>query len=1098
MFCNVCGSEVNQDERFCPVCGAEMSAQIPSVQGIPVEEMKTTPIPGNQMIPEAETKTVQIPVNQGIPMEEMRTSPIPQDLESEGTNQGRNIEQQASPVEQKPSPVEECVVPPLIMPLMTMPQPKAETQQPQAGYEHYSQSGQQDSVPTSEIPTSRVTVSGETENLAGEKADKKSGKDKYRVKARPKKLGLKIALLAILVMGVGVGVFFGIRLLKGKTKNSAYFKTFTKGQVEKTSDNAEYVCGQILLKAKPDVPASRIQSLAEEKHGTIVGEIPVTNDYQIEFENPMMVKEQDLKAIIEEWKQKDKIVASAKLHYAYETEGGFKYTDNPWKDDSKADDPGEKGKEWDETHPSGNTRAAESVWANLVWDSLDKTEYQQVEVGIIDTVFDTTHVDLSDRFAPLKNDADGEGKDTDSIKVLVEGNPVDANGNPTVKEEYAKYIGTYNANKVNPDEKRLMHGTHVAGVIAANMDDEAGITGIAQNAKLHGYAISGNYDADGEITYSSTFEWKYSLSKMMENNIRLINVSMQLNAADQAGVSMTSVNADMDEFLQACITQGYDFLIVKSAGDDKLQDLGDTFLSGISTPAVRDRILVVGGAKSKISSSGEVSYVQTKNTNYGERIDIYAPGAYILSDIPGDRTEMRNGTSGAAAFVSGGCALVMGILPDATMAEVKEIVLNNCYYTVKVTVQENGQQREVERGYLNVYLATETAKARRDAGDSGEGKTSGAVTVDGKPIREWMKARIEEKNKEALEKAEQEKKKKEGTLVISLSADTLERVGDVSKIQCIASKDDAEEIISFDASGTARKSLEKGEWTATIACEGYKSLTLSFKVKSGKETVHEEIVLVDEFNWRQAYWEYIVNNNMLRLKYIDRYGDWYIPKGVLVKDCDLDGIPEIYIKSLNARLATDLYAYNLNVLSIENDSVVNKVKTGELYDESSKGIKLDDEDVLYDEFWRDIDGVREKMDGKVTNQIDQVKTYIFSEVFEQSEKEEVRYLGLDGKYSVSSNNAEIVTADIEYFDNAVYINLLDNNEDSRGAGVGKIDKKDHAVIDQCVISEYILTAEMNFSGEQIVLRKIRIVNGWEIEEDQVPIVIEELSLKKTN
>lgn len=590
-------------------------------------------------------------------------------------------------------------------------------------------------VPTSEMPTTRVTVEGDTDELIAKndehvvKLKTQKEKNKYHVQARPKRLALKIVLLILFLVGVGAGVFYGIRFLKTMMENAATFKKFTADQVEKAADKAEYVCGQILLKARKGVSENRIKKLAEEKRGSIVGKIPITNDYQIEFENRKM-QEDELKLIIEEWKQKSDLVVSAQLHYAYGTEGGFKYTDNPWKDDS--DENSSYGDElvWDMDHPAGNNWAVESIWAPKVWDSLEYTEYQQIEVGVIDTVFDSDHRDLTNRFAPLKDE-----------ETLIEGNPQDSNGDSTVKEEYAPYIGSYDSKRVNPNEKRLMHGTHVSGIIAANMDDDFGIAGVAQNAKLHGYAMSGSYDTDEEITYSSAFEWKYALSKMMESGIRLINVSMQIDIGDQDEISMKDINEDMDEFLQACIDEDYDFLLIKSAGDDKLQDFDNVFLAGITTQSVKDRIIVVGGAKCKYSESGELKgYTKTNSTNYGKRIDIYAPGPNILSDIPGDRTEKRSGTSGSAAFVTGACSLIMGFLPKATMSEVKSIVLNSYYDTVTVTVQLNGMDRNYVRGYLNVYWATEAARKsnlNQDDKDS-TGAVESEVIVDGKTIEEWM------------------------------------------------------------------------------------------------------------------------------------------------------------------------------------------------------------------------------------------------------------------------------------------------------------------------------------------------------------------------
>ena len=64
-------------------------------------------------------------------------------------------------------------------------------------------------------------------------------------------------------------------------------------------------------------------------------------------------------------------------------------------------------------------------------------------------------------------------------------------------------------------------------------------------------------------------------------------------------------------------------------------------------------------------------YKRTTTTNYGKEIDIYAPGVNILSDIPTDRTEKREGTSDAAAFVIKTCINLRGTKNFSEMDGVK-------------------------------------------------------------------------------------------------------------------------------------------------------------------------------------------------------------------------------------------------------------------------------------------------------------------------------------------------------------------------------------------------------------------------------------------
>ena len=864
-------------------------------------------------------------------------------------------------------------------------------------------------IPAEEVQTARVRVTDETDRLVvddngySKTSTEKRKDDSKAVKIRPKKLWLKITLVVVLLFGVGLGVFFGVRLLKGKVKASAYYKKFTKEQVAKTTDNADYVCGQILLKAKQDVPASRVKSLVEEKRGTIVGEIPVTNDYQIEFENPMTVKEQDLKTIIEEWKQRDKIVASAQLHYAYGTEGGFKYTDNPWKDDMDENAAYGDKMTWDIYHPAGNNWAVESIWTPLVWDSLGETTYQQVDIGIVDTVFDTTHMDLTGRFAPVK---DGLSDDewTNDTESLVEGNPVDAYGYPTIKDDYKQYEGTYDQKKTDQDEKRLMHGTHVSGIIAANMDDDFGITGVAQNAILYAYAMSGSYTSVDKKSYSSQFEWKYVLSKMMENDIRLINVSMQIDSVDRTEESMKIVNDDMDMFFQACIERGYDFLLVKSAGDDNLQSLDDSFLSGIETESVRNRIFVVGGAKCDYDEYEQLrGYKKTKSTNYGVRIDIYAPGANVLSDIPGDRTEKRNGTSGSAAFVTGACALVMGILPDCSMIKVKEIIQNNCYYTVEVTIQDNEQDMDVERGYLNVYMATEAAKALQ-TGESEAGGAEGKALVDGEPIREWMEEKIKNNSIPT-----------QGILDLSLDSKTVEGILDIGTVRCIATKGKSKKEFKFRKDGSLRETLNPGKWKISIECEGYDPVEIEVELKAGEESKENNIVLVRSLDWRQAYLDYVKEKELLVLRAWDGY--LVCPDKVLLKDLDCDGIPE-FCYGYHYATSMEVGGYTVSCLSIRN-AKVEEIPLGY----GDYGTPLMKEGKKLDLFEK-ISLVYEDGEGNQrihSDHEDEIYNYILTGDYSSADESEKEIFKIVGKHVILSD--DFGSLKIGYYDGVVYLAL---------------------------------------------------------------------------
>ena len=833
MYCNICGCEFDERTGVCPVCGwivpQRSSAPGPAASAGPAASGR-----GVAPAEDAESETIVIQEGQNA-QPEIRVNRTPTAAHGVQGAAGWNVQPEIR-VKQTSAGVLGGQNPSGGMSTARTPQ----GQNPSGGIPTAR-------TPQSMIPTSRVTVSADTDHLkagtgnatrpgaenatrpgtrnstlpgtgtgtkgkesrAERKEEKNYQKDR-RVKAKPKHLALKIALLIVLLTGVGVGVFFGIRALKKEQKRSATRYPLDVKDVVLDSDGSKYLKSQLMVRAKEDVSEETIEKLADKKSGKIVGRIPVSNDYQILFSEEKY--KPDLEEIIHEW-EADSSVASVSLNYAYGTQGGFKYADNIWKDDNNENAPYGDSLIWDIYHPEGNNWAVESIWAPKVWDSLDEVQYKKVNVGVVDTVFDTEHKDLTDRFAALG----GNNGLKQGTGELIENNPTDTNGKSNVAELYKTYAGKYADGSLSGtdaiDEKRLAHGTHIAGIISANMDDEFGITGVAQNTVLRAYATSGQRGIENGYSLTSAFEYKYALSKMFEDNVRLVNISMDIERMDidedKWEQMMSVLNEDMEYFLQKWIEEGNDFLIVKSAGDDSKSDLGKAFLLGIEKESVRSRILAVGAAECDHNGSTLAGYKKTDTTNYGNRIDIYAPGPDVLSDIPGDRTEMRTGSSEAAAFVSGGCALVMGLLPASPMSEVKKIVLDNCYYQVTDT----------NRGYLNVYMATEAAKNR--GGDSSE-------------IRNQMKKEIAENQA------------KTGSLKLVLDPGFFIKIGDATKIKGTATRDGDKKPFTFNADGTAQVELEEGTWTITLEADGYEVLSITKEIRAGETGMEENISLEAE------------------------------------------------------------------------------------------------------------------------------------------------------------------------------------------------------------------------------------------------------------
>ena len=415
---------------------------------------------------------------------------------------------------------------------------------------------------------------------------------------------------------------------------------------EATGDH--FVDNEILLTAQEGTAREEIEKIVSEINGVIVGCIEITNDYQIEISEAKTVSE--LNEIAEQLKAND-AVDDVTIHYLDEMEFDAIPNDSDW-----------ASEEWSSKYPEGINWGVEAINAMEAWEHYNEMSY--VKVGIIDTMFDTNQEDL--------------------VYTKVWNNP-----ESIYSEE---------------DEKNRTHGTHVAGILAAGYNNTIGIAGVAPKVTLYGYSILGE-QSDSVITDSNKnltgyMEWKYALAKLITSNCKVINVSMGLTKP-VADVSMEQGNI-LGSFLDKKLQKAYDLVIVQSAGNSiknestKLYETTNALNSGlfcwITIPEVKDRIIVVGNIGSNGSHRNGLfgwfgervfdGFFFARGSNYGERIDVVAPGTDIYSTLPKNKYGNKTGTSMAAPHVSGIATMCFAVNPSLSGAQVKNIIVNTATTTV--------------------------------------------------------------------------------------------------------------------------------------------------------------------------------------------------------------------------------------------------------------------------------------------------------------------------------------------------------------------------------------------------------------------------------
>lgn len=244
------------------------------------------------------------------------------------------------------------------------------------------------------------------------------------------------------------------------------------------------------------------------------------------------------------------------------------------------------------------------------------------------------------------------------------------------------------------------HGTHVAGIIAANKNSKT--QGIAGGAKI--YSENG---INNSVSY-----WLAAITNMIVNqNIKVINISMGYNSYIPISASLgcefaqnfiRNENELFESALKNLINSEYEFLICVAAGNENGKSLYKTnsglfsygnkkllgkidifgmfaskpdycdasyqfLMTDIDDTDVRDRIMIVGCC----DSTQKYSRFASK----GNSVDIVAPGEIILSTGYYTESEFMSGTSMSAPFVSATASLLFASDNNIRGNDVKNILI---------------------------------------------------------------------------------------------------------------------------------------------------------------------------------------------------------------------------------------------------------------------------------------------------------------------------------------------------------------------------------------------------------------------------------------
>jgi len=256
-----------------------------------------------------------------------------------------------------------------------------------------------------------------------------------------------------------------------------------------------------------------------------------------------------------------------------------------------------------------------------------------------------------------------------------------------------KYYG--NNDPTGPDPS---HGTHVAGIIAANRENHLGIEGIADHVLIMPIrAVPNGDERDKDIANSIRYA--------VDNGAKVINMSF--------GKSYSPGKKYVDKAVKYAERKGV--LLIHAAGNSSKEVTPENNFPNrwFAKRGTSDAWIEVGA-----SGPREDEHLVATFSNFSkEGVDLFAPGVDIYSTIPGSEYENNSGTSMAAPTVSGVAALLLAYYPELKPEEVKTILKNSVYKVGGDKVRLPGQEELVSFGDLsqtggvvNAYQAIQMAE----------------------------------------------------------------------------------------------------------------------------------------------------------------------------------------------------------------------------------------------------------------------------------------------------------------------------------------------------------------------------------------------------
>ena len=224
------------------------------------------------------------------------------------------------------------------------------------------------------------------------------------------------------------------------------------------------------------------------------------------------------------------------------------------------------------------------------------------------------------------------------------------------------------------------HGTHVSGIIVDNTP---------ASVKIKGYKI---FDSEGETTDLAIVS---AVDKAVDDGMDILNLSF-------GGGSSETVKESLLNAYQNGVA------LISAAGNDSMNILANMLPCGL-----KESITV---------AAMNPDFTRAKFSDYGDSVDLAAPGVEIYSTYNNDSYGYMDGTSMATPFVSACAAILLSLNPTLSPEDIETQLKNNA-------VSIGSTEIFVGSGLVNISEALDVNRVNPASSDNNGGVFYYPVTV---------------------------------------------------------------------------------------------------------------------------------------------------------------------------------------------------------------------------------------------------------------------------------------------------------------------------------------------------------------------------------